>query len=106
MLFRILIFVAGGCLLMALQDDLPKWALIGGLVLLMWTTGVGMDHDEADEPERGSFGWWLRVLVIAGMSLCALLYGVVGVALRGSGSLGEVLAIGVPAGLVGLMILF
>ena len=63
---RILIFIAGGMVLLALQDVLPKWALGIGLMGLFFFTGVGSDSMDDDDGPAPAWVWGARLLLLFG----------------------------------------
>ena len=70
---RILIFIAGALLLLALQDVLPKWALGGGLMALFAFTGVGSDSMDDDDGPTPLWAWGARLFLLVGGGVLALL---------------------------------
>jgi len=72
MMARILVFIIGGAVLLALQDVLPKWALGGGLAALFCFTGVGSDSMDDDGPTP-MWVWGARGFLLLGACILGLL---------------------------------
>jgi hypothetical protein len=79
---KILIFIAGAILLVAMQDVLPKWALGGGLFALFAITGVGNDSMYNEDGPTPSWVWGARLFLLVGAGVLAVVGYVVWLAIK------------------------
>jgi hypothetical protein len=99
-LVRLIVLVAGGAGLIAVQDYLPKWLMVLLAFLLFYVADAdSVDRGALPEPVRSA----LAMVWLGGASLVLFLGGVAGLSL--GGDVATLLAAGIPLGLAGFALL-